>query len=517
MRFSPYRNPTHIGLNDTDENEDGVYDSDDSEELEFPVNPAANDDLWSVYEKATQDAVEQAVTNKSYQVDRLDHVIDCWSSAYLTKAASESYKDINQVQGLLKSLELQHEEEDRAHLDEFQMRNEDLLRRIESSIQVAVTEEEELNRSRREEEARLQHLEAERKRKEESSRLERERAALAREQQRQREAAEEARLTKVEIETKDAERRQAQAAEQAERLQMEQEEVLKAGGEAGLEARAWADRLERFKLDVLKPVSENQQTKNFCFASKRRITPKVGQVTNSMEHIRRIVGDLKMVFDAAMTEGGGEIAQKWCLNFFSKAIVKQAETEVTVKPTSAYPLAFLAISLMKQYPALRDIYIMRIVKKCPWTVPYLAYDKNTESGRTSLGWKRRQEGKYEEVTSYIERQSGMFTLWSATTSLKLKASPYGIEHGWKFIARLLNARIEDPDLRNTAYAIVASFLDVCGKSFGNMYKGQAVKMIKAIAIWVGPDSKGANAHRLRITVEQYFRTGTLGIEFDFEE
>lgn len=187
-----------------------------------------------------------------------------------------------------------------------------------------------------------------------------------------------------------------------------------------------------------------------------------------------------------------------------------------VKPTACYPLAFLAISLMKQYPELKDIYLCRIAKKCPWTIPYIKYDKGTESGRKSLGWKRNSAGKYEETTNYLERQQGIFRLWAATASLDLKSSPFPIENTWKFIARLLNSKIEDEEMLNVAFAMVSSFLDIAGKTFLKSYGNQGIKMVKAIALWVGPDARGANASRLRILVEEYVLEGKIGLDFDFE-
>lgn len=61
----------------------------------------------------------------------------------------------------------------------------------------------------------------------------------------------------------------------------------------------------------------------------------------------------------------------YLLSHLSKALIKQAETEVSAKAEAAFPLARVMVSLfLHGHAALGDVLFARLVKKCPWVVPY---------------------------------------------------------------------------------------------------------------------------------------------------
>jgi hypothetical protein len=59
---------------------------------------------------------------------------------------------------------------------------------------------------------------------------------------------------------------------------------------------------------------------------------------------------------------------------------EQAETEVTVKPSTAYPLAHVSVMLATKHVDFMDILIGRIVKHCPYIIPRY-YDDDPVSDR----------------------------------------------------------------------------------------------------------------------------------------
>lgn len=520
MKFSPYRNPAPIDVDwDLIEEEDYVYDSDDSEEWEFPVRPlesipgpiSSTLATWDAYERDTKNVVTEALAAKYAQISKLNSSISSWSQSWRSKSRITDKDDSTGITELLESIRLEQEQEDEERRLALLKRNESRADEIESAIITEV-------RKAEEEKKRAEAAEAERKR----------RVSAEQEEARRRHAEEEAAKAKAEqariaAETAESEsqakkvarEKQEIEAEARSKIEAERQRQIQSESPAG-DALKWRSQIETLKREVLQRVTESPELKNFCHRARLKINPRVGQVTNSIQQIGQVSSSLKALFDEAGTKDPEKLAQRWCLNFFCKAIVRQAEGEVMVKPTACYPLAFLAISLMKHFPELKDIYLCRLAKKCPWTIPYVEYDKGTESGRKSLGWKRSSDGKYEATTAYTERQEGIFRLWVATTSLKLQSSPYPIEHAWKFISRLLNAKIVDEELRNVSFVMAASFLDIAGKNFLNNYGNQANKMIRCIALWVGPDIKGPNASRLRILVEEYVGQGKIGLDFEFE-
>lgn len=265
-------------------------------------------------------------------------------------------------------------------------------------------------------------------------------------------------------------------------------------------------RIEDIKLNVLKPVSENAAWRAFCFQNKRKITPKCGQLTNSKQQIARITKDLEEIIKTSK-----EVAitvYHWILNFLSKAVIKQAETEVTVNLYSAYPLATVCVFLMSSHPDLVDILLARFAKKCPYTIPYFNYNKNTEEGRKALGFYRSKNGKFEEETSYTERQCGIFAVFSAIMQTQYIPNHLPIRFGWTLLAKILN---ESPS-SETVFAIISTFIDIAGNAFMKHYGLQADKLIRlAVNEWAG-NNKGSNATRLRVLGEEWITNKKIGLK-----
>lgn len=515
--MNPYRNPAPVELDwDLIEQDDYTYDSDDSEEWEFPVRPeetippqTSTTVAWESYHRDTRHVVTDALAAKTAQILKLNASIASWSTLWSSKAKNTEQDDTVGVIELLDSIRLEQEVEDRERQSSLQERCRLRNTEIESVIESEIRKGEDARRC-------AEALEAESQRKIAAAEEEAHRAVSEEQARKEKEKQLQVAATKE----KEAAAKQAAAVkEQAELVAknkaLAEKRQSAVGQSSEAEAIEWKDQLENFRVTVLKSVSESPELKNFCHKARSKINPRVGQVTNSIQQIGQVSAGLKALFDEAGTKDPHKLAQLWCLNFFAKAIVRQAEGEVRDKPTACYPLAFLAISMMKHFPALKDIYLCRLARKCPWIIPYVAYDKDTESGRKSLGWKRGVDDKYEATTAYTERQEGIFRLWAATTSLKLQKSPYPIEHAWIFISRLLNAKIQDEELKNVSFVMAASFLDIAGKNFLATYGNQASKIIRAIGFWVGPDIKGPNASRLRILVEEYVKQGRVGLAFDF--
>ncbi|CCG84581.1 protein of unknown function [Taphrina deformans PYCC 5710] len=492
-----------------EDEDDYVYDTDDSEDFEYPVHRSSA--TWEYYNKSTEYAINEAVASRSEQVRKLESLLQHGVTTRYQAQLKQTADDLEDLTNLLQAAELEQKLEDDLRNEQFQTSNDILLQGVQRTIAKAEADEEKRVAELAAAQAKAQKIASERKAAEAKAEEERIKVEAAKSQ---RIEAEEKAASERSAAAKEAERVKAKAVVDAEEAQRKQKDVL--GTSPAEDAANWKARLEQFKVDVLSPVSESKDLKNFCHRARLKINPRIGQVTKSIEQIGQVSTGLKAIFDEASTKDPHRLALRWCLNFFCKAIVRQAEGEVMVKPSAAYPLAFLTISLMSQYPELLDLYLCRIAKKCPWTIPFVAYSKDTESGRKSLGYKRNSEGKYESSTTYLERQSGIFILWAATCSLELKSSPYNISNGWKFLARLVNSSITDEELRNVAFAMVSSFMEIAGKSLVQRYGNQGRKLLQVTALWVGPDMKGANASRLRILLEEYLTTGKIGLDYEFE-
>ncbi|KAJ2374228.1 Nuclear pore complex nucleoporin component, partial [Coemansia sp. RSA 2607] len=138
------------------------------------------------------------------------------------------------------------------------------------------------------------------------------------------------------------------------------------------EAQAWADKYRaqyaELRSGLAVRVRQNAALKAYSFRQRGLITRSFGQLKDSMEFVRRVaqtVGDA--VADGEREHGAD--GRRWLLNLAAKALVSQAETEVAVAQPSAYPLAAATVLLAQRFADLPDLLILRLVKKCPLSVP----------------------------------------------------------------------------------------------------------------------------------------------------
>lgn len=72
----------------------------------------------------------------------------------------------------------------------------------------------------------------------------------------------------------------------------------------------------------------------------------------------------------------------------SKAVLKQAEVEVTAKPSTAYPLARIMVRLIERNPGLSSIFMAKLVAMTgPWIVAMpIPREPVSFLGSKSLQW-----------------------------------------------------------------------------------------------------------------------------------
>ncbi|KAK9469103.1 GLE1-like protein-domain-containing protein [Lipomyces arxii] len=268
------------------------------------------------------------------------------------------------------------------------------------------------------------------------------------------------------------------------------------------------------KSDLLQPVAANKELKSYCSSGKRKIKPKLGQLTNSQSQIFKIIKEIGDVLEASKSN---DLCYRWLLNAVAKAIVSQAETETSVSIMSAYPLGTVGLFLMSRHPLLLDLLIARIVKKCPYVIGFNC-SIDTEEGRIKMGYKRDTDNKWEDDGQYGERMSGIAAVWSVMTSVGFPIGrgaihPYPLYHSWTFISRTLN--IAPANLTNVHFAVIASWWEIVSQRFLDAYGIQGHKMLNlawdkcTVAV---SDKRYPAAARLRIMGEQWLKTGKTGLE-----
>lgn len=363
--------------------------------------------------------------------------------------------------------------------------------RSQESVVVAILEEE-LKR-RKEEERRREELRIQ-KEKEEKLRKEQE------EKERQRKLEEERKRKELEQQKKEAERQEQlrlkKEKEQAESMKSHSTNFV----EVDKEFRKWSQEIINIKEKVVAPINGNKDLKKSISALRRKITVKFGQLSNSQAHCQRIYSDIEQLIELVKSHPQG---YPWLLNSIAKAIIQQAEAEVTVKPTAALPLAYLTNHLLRRYKEFDYYLTARFVKKCCFVIGFTC-SIDTEEGRKRMGWKRHDD-KWEDEVKYEERVGGIMSLWSAISrDPSLDGFKYFSRGSqWTCLARILNTKAEL--ISNVHYVIVSNWWEIASQAFYGSYRAQARKIFSLIQTkWteIGKLKSLPAATRLQILVEE---------------
>ncbi|SNX82689.1 related to GLE1 - RNA export mediator [Melanopsichium pennsylvanicum] len=335
--------------------------------------------------------------------------------------------DVDEVEALLSSLNMRRTADEARVQVAFDARNKDLWSGIDACILAAE------NEAKKHAAAEVARLEATRKAQAEAER----KAAQARQ----------AELARIDAEKKAAEaeagRLKQQAEEEAAKAKRSEIEAAKAAAMGGTgddirnsalaEYNSWMAKIKHIKTAVLPTISSNPDLRKQCFAAKRQITPKIGQLTNSRAEITRIAQAIASVLDAAKAaaaSGSGDV-YTWILNHLSKCLIRQAEQEVAAKQDTAYPLARVVVWLiLLGHTELGEVLMARLCKKCPWVIPVWpgrSKDMDDATYRKVMGYKSAEE----TTENHSNRMSGIaafyFAILQTTPSAPPSAAPMDVE------------------------------------------------------------------------------------------
>ncbi|WFD33022.1 Nuclear pore complex nucleoporin component [Malassezia sp. CBS 17886] len=479
-----------------------------------PVQPAARE-IWQI-----------RLANQVDPWDRWEE--DCRHRAWHTAARRSSRarstvtparerdrgdKSVDEVVSMLAHFQLQQAEAERKDREAFDARNATLWEGIEHAIRAAE-----------------QHAADEA-------------AQLARAQRKQAQAeadakrAREAEFVRVEAEKED----EKQRAERAAAAQHAQEAAFAAetranefrGGEHTVAAAAreyahWRARMAYVKQDILPSIAANAAWRKQCFAAKRAITPKIGQLTNASAEIARIVHALDDILSQARAVPDADAQHRlyyWVLNHLSKCLIRQAEQEVAARQETAFPLARVALGLMlRGHSALGDVLMARLVKKCPYVLGYVPERRPSDDERTYRRMLGARPDAEESAHMFAGRMAGICALYFAClqTALPSVAGCSGLPAGVDLphAARSLPAPFRPSclwawEVRGTTpplsqHTLIPSlwctFLEVAGPAVPARYGAQARKLwllllregVEARKLGPAEDSEALRAARVRL-------------------
>ncbi|KAJ7143550.1 GLE1-like protein-domain-containing protein [Mycena crocata] len=430
-------------------------------------------------------------------------------------------RQMAEVQAQLDSLKLQQQKEEDKLRQGWQERDKLLWQRIDSVIQL----EEDKVRAR---------LEAERKVREQEERKRQEVELAKRQAEEQRLKEEEDKRKAVE----DAERERAEEEKRREdaekqRLQAEKDRTarLEAEGEqrkaAGLTTpeddwRNARSTLMVLKSNTMKPIKSNKPNKSAWGEQRRKITPKIGQLTNDAKAIKEITD---FVYNIIMPpQQHHPMLYTGLLYSLAKTILLQAETEVTAEKKAAIPLSQVAFTLLDRLETFPDVFFAKLVQRCGgWPIPCVIPGKDFD-GRpwtdnvefTKINGYRKSVEKdvpREPLVEYMTRVAGVMRLYFHILKIPPPTRPmhplFQLPRCWTWFARIMGDHqlLESPVAAQLIYIALdvlgSHALDVWGHQWAKMlelvYQGATVGYAEGKLIG-GPSATGTSA-RARIQME----------------
>ncbi|KAF4566383.1 hypothetical protein EYR36_011809 [Pleurotus pulmonarius] len=430
-------------------------------------------------------------------------------------------RQVDDVARKLRDLQLHQQSEERRLKEVWDHRAKQQWQRIEGVIK---QEEDKLKakleaqrKVREEEEKRQREAELKRRLLEEKKRQEEE--AKKREEEESRRKQEETRRQRQEEDQRLLKEQQEKAA----RTKAEQDQRQALGVSTALEDWREARRaLHQLKTAATRPVKSDKAVKSAWSALRRQITPKIGQLTNDDQTISRIASQ---IFGLLMPNPPlPQPVYFSALSSLSKAILLQAETEVTAEKRAAIPLARVTRHLLSALPSFHFIFLAKLVQRVgswsiPIVIPPLDFDDkpwSDDAARSkAMGYRTNGGEAFETNSEYGIRVSGImrvfFQILAIPVSQTDKPLPpsFQLPRFWIWFARMMS----EPSLLVSAVAPQVLFvaLDVLGAEAKALWGMQWVKVLGLLyegvttglgnGKFIGGDSPEGKAARVRVQLE----------------
>ncbi|GMH01544.1 hypothetical protein Nepgr_003383 [Nepenthes gracilis] len=210
---------------------------------------------------------------------------------------------------------------------------------------------------------------------------------------------------------------------------------------------------------------------------ERQIGRRIKQISGSIENVRVKANELVKIFKDPLCP------QSVSMMMFVKKVISIYENPNANFDTSAFACGRVIVLVSAQVPQVMDLLLAQFHTACIYTVPkHIIYSQSAfatkESYFKAIGY-REEDGKMEEKDHYLERLRSCMKLYGALVQTQVEGfrNMHGLEEGWTWLARFLNAL---PANLYTAEALDA-FLRMAGFALHRKYKSQFRKLLKAIA------------------------------------
>lgn len=372
-----------------------------------------------------------------------------------------------------------------------------------------IQSEEEKLRARQAEERQAQ-VEAERLRKEAE-------AKAAAEEQRKREeaakAAKEAEEAKARADQQEAARKEAEKVEEAKAQALAAQSHERDALGMTTPEQDWREArlaLKQLKSGPIARVKADRASKKTWNEIRRKITPRVGQLTNEPAVIASISQQIVQTL-RPLTALPSDVYYA-SLSSLAKAILLQAETEVTAEKRSAKPIAQLTLNSINTLEGFSVVFWAKLCQRTGgWAVPVPMPSKDVDGTPFTPTTLRKAFGLREDETSadHTSRVAGIMRVYFSLLLLppsRPLPRDFQLPRFWMFVTRLIG----QPALLHSSLAteLLSVALEVGGAHARDVWGSQWIKLIALLyeGVTTDPSPLGGSgpetrASRVRLQLE----------------
>ncbi|QRW20540.1 nucleoporin GLE1 [Rhizoctonia solani] len=479
-----------------------------------------------------QNAERAMVKSSSPPAPSLPHLSCALTQSHLALQAKRNEQEMSAVLAMVERLDIQRKGREEEGMKRVKEGNRGIWEEIEGAIRrdeekLRAEEEQrrqEAEKKRQEEDRKRAELKAEedrRKAEEEKKRKEKEQEDERKRQE--KEAREKAEKEKAEDEArKDAEEKAAKDAQEARAVQASQASAKSVPAIQEWET-AWAERAALKNLT--RAVEESSELKSVAGRLRRKLRTRVGQVTNSQSELAKLADAIHDIISPSPPHPAPVYTA--LLSAFSKYLLLQAETEVTAKLPTAYPLARLVwLVVARGHTRLWEIFWARLVGRTGGWAPGMSDNEWRKMVGRELEGKNDPDDKpptLETTSQYTDRMVGQLALYAAilqTSPMPAQVepdsvpAPFRLAKLWTWLARVLNSG----ELLSSCSApqCLSVVLEVAGDGLCEAYGTQFRKLMGCVreAVGKGAGGEGETGARVRLglMVERWEKEGKFGLE-----
>ncbi|MEW5300917.1 MAG: hypothetical protein WDW36_003809 [Sanguina aurantia] len=246
---------------------------------------------------------------------------------------------------------------------------------------------------------------------------------------------------------------------------------------------------------------------------EKKLTVHVQQISATVEQVNKKCGDVYQL----LSSQPDACWQSYAIITFATKVIRQSDL-IQLNNKAAFPLATVLVAVSIHIPQLMEVMRALLHRECPLTVPRSCIKDLSQITANQyhklIGLQQIDNNgsvQFELVGAYQQRVEGCVLLYAAIVQVDEARNTHGLQHGWTYIARMLN---HVPADCASGKALIC-FLRVAGYQLYRGYKGQFIKLLQCMHDTFLPDlarcsEEGVQA--VRTLLEHYLSQSQFQIE-----